>query len=737
MAVKGMSEFRADGENYTINDPNIANEFSTYAAYAAGDYVYYQGNLYHFTAAHAAGAWTGTDATQVKLGVDVSDLKSAMNAEVRENDNILSNVAIMVGTRGTDGIYRNPAGTTTATTQNIVPVLPLRVYIMEINGFTSTIRIFFYTSLNETDMIVTNTIDAYNGKYYIVVPSNCVGFSFHGNKDAVLNSYIRMVDAYNFESVYDDQKEYQNENKNIDGLHILKAIQISLDGNGLANTNGVNAYRLVTDYIKLNNIYFSVIVPDGIDFAVSYYTANDYVTARISSDAWTSNKGIIAAPANAKYIRLSLMKHDNSAIGFDDLDYLAIQECQEDERSNLFGAHPINLQTGGLDSNGLNNPQPVLNRLRSVGYCKANPGSVITIVVPEDFQVSVSLYSTNDNTTARSYSAGWSQKQISIIMEQGCQYFRVTVCYLDQSNLVPEDVSYCYYVINNDFDVDINQDMDIKSKIVYYFGNKLVKDNALKYTEKRLYGNSYKQGGAIYKNYYVSATQTNNTLYIYDIASGALLGNVSVPFTETFHFNSMCFDKELHSGNNNFPYLIVSQWNGDKAIGIIDLNISNGSFDASVVQLIYPNSLSAVYGEGSTDFAIDFDNSILYIIKYKLDDTTDFSGENPQIVTKFELPEFDGSNVTLTDSDVLDSFSIEAGISFRQQSVYFNDCIYVVSGYDDGKLSVIDISNKALLNSISLKEIIGTNEPQAINVNNGFFYLTDAQTDNLYKIQII
>lgn len=74
MAVKGMSEFRADGENYTINDPNIANEFDATAAYAAGDYVYYQGNLYRFTAAHASGAWAGTDATQVKLGGDVSEL---------------------------------------------------------------------------------------------------------------------------------------------------------------------------------------------------------------------------------------------------------------------------------------------------------------------------------------------------------------------------------------------------------------------------------------------------------------------------------------------------------------------------------------------------------------------------------------------------------------------------------------------------------------------------------------
>jgi len=79
MAVKGMSEFRADGENYTINDPNIANEFSTSTAYAAGTYVNYQGDLYRFTADHAAGAWNSAHVSKVLLGADVSDLKSALD----------------------------------------------------------------------------------------------------------------------------------------------------------------------------------------------------------------------------------------------------------------------------------------------------------------------------------------------------------------------------------------------------------------------------------------------------------------------------------------------------------------------------------------------------------------------------------------------------------------------------------------------------------------------------------
>lgn len=45
----------------------IAGEFDATTAYAAGDVVVYDGDLYKFTAAHAAGAWSGSDATQTTV----------------------------------------------------------------------------------------------------------------------------------------------------------------------------------------------------------------------------------------------------------------------------------------------------------------------------------------------------------------------------------------------------------------------------------------------------------------------------------------------------------------------------------------------------------------------------------------------------------------------------------------------------------------------------------------------
>ena len=50
-------------------------EFSATTAYAKGDEVLHDGKLYKFSAAHAAGAWTGTDADEIGTQGDVDFLK--------------------------------------------------------------------------------------------------------------------------------------------------------------------------------------------------------------------------------------------------------------------------------------------------------------------------------------------------------------------------------------------------------------------------------------------------------------------------------------------------------------------------------------------------------------------------------------------------------------------------------------------------------------------------------------
>ena len=65
----------------------LAPAFDSTKSYAAGEWVIQSGKLYEFTAAHAAGAWTGSDAVERPLSDEVVDLKNQIaNAVLVDED---------------------------------------------------------------------------------------------------------------------------------------------------------------------------------------------------------------------------------------------------------------------------------------------------------------------------------------------------------------------------------------------------------------------------------------------------------------------------------------------------------------------------------------------------------------------------------------------------------------------------------------------------------------------------
>lgn len=98
----------------------LAPDFSTSTAYYAGDYVWYNGVLYRFTTNHAAGSWTGADATAAVIGndysalsADISKLKLNLGYYIYENYYIKPNgtEGVTAGRCHTDFIFC-PAGAT-------------------------------------------------------------------------------------------------------------------------------------------------------------------------------------------------------------------------------------------------------------------------------------------------------------------------------------------------------------------------------------------------------------------------------------------------------------------------------------------------------------------------------------------------------------------------------------------------------------------------------------------------
>ena len=95
MATRGFSAITCGGEDYTVNDPNIAAEFSSSANYAVNDYVYHNGNLYQFTAEHS-GAWNASDVSKVKVSEVVTNVKNGM-AYSEKTNNLIAPNGLMLG----------------------------------------------------------------------------------------------------------------------------------------------------------------------------------------------------------------------------------------------------------------------------------------------------------------------------------------------------------------------------------------------------------------------------------------------------------------------------------------------------------------------------------------------------------------------------------------------------------------------------------------------------------------
>jgi hypothetical protein len=94
--------------DYTALLAAVAPTFSASKNYTAGRYVWNSGNLYRFTADHAAGSWTGTDAVQVVVTDEIANLKSAVSETINLVPPKLRNSATANGvtlTANGDGTY--------------------------------------------------------------------------------------------------------------------------------------------------------------------------------------------------------------------------------------------------------------------------------------------------------------------------------------------------------------------------------------------------------------------------------------------------------------------------------------------------------------------------------------------------------------------------------------------------------------------------------------------------------
>lgn len=70
----------------------VADEFINNKAYAIGQYVLYENNLYKFITIHSAGSWDSNQVVQVKICNEISNLKTRLDNLETILNNLLNNV---------------------------------------------------------------------------------------------------------------------------------------------------------------------------------------------------------------------------------------------------------------------------------------------------------------------------------------------------------------------------------------------------------------------------------------------------------------------------------------------------------------------------------------------------------------------------------------------------------------------------------------------------------------------
>lgn len=387
------------------NGDMIADDFSTSKAYAAGEYVIYNGHLYRFTAAHAAGAWSGSDATEVQLAEDVTDLKNTIdnqadgfNVVIQEENNeiILDGNSFMIGNL-------NSSGETTDSNLRIrskdfiaCPSGKNNVYVP--SGFS--VRIFGYdiNKENGTEVLPYKSsnvspieIDFGNHKYF-----KFVMFVTNATETPVTSETVKKA-VYvirNRELSADETDFIGTAINKVDGTKVITPFEFeygSITSSGLVdNTNARIRSKDYYPYYGGIDLYFT---NDVFEVCFIAFNSNkEYV----STSVFYNSDGEITLE-NCAYYKMVLKLHGiREHIVRDDLKYaiFGIKDIPAEITGDELVASDF--ETGGIKNDGSHSESPT--RKRTIHYIPTNGENIPIKFYNNKFTVAYRVYNYNSQT---------------------------------------------------------------------------------------------------------------------------------------------------------------------------------------------------------------------------------------------------------------------------------------------------------------------------------------------------
>lgn len=187
-----------------------------------------------------------------------------------------------------------------------------------------------------------------------------------------------------------------------------------------------------------------------------------------------------------------------------------------------------------------------------------------------------------------------------------------------------------------------------------------------------------------------------------DTATSGTRFDISSMLNSTWHSNSLFVNPSETYESGCTQTVWTTEWDGTQALAALKVELSTSAATPfSLKQKITPTP-SAKVGLGYRDWAIDFDGGYLWSVAYSKADTYVDDGSNEMVIAKYVLPT--GSDVTLTDADVLDSFTLPV-VEVRQGIMFYKNHLYIAHGAKNVSKNTMGVTDISLLSKSVVAEV--------------------------------
>ena len=260
------------------------------------------------------------------------------------------------------------------------------------------------------------------------------------------------------------------------------------------------------------------------------------------------------------------------------------------------------------------------------------------------------------------------------------------------------DTIYKSDTIINDFgdtiinaDTIINTDTIVNSDTIVNNDTVVIKPFTISEYMAQTARNGDTQAADCYNGLLFHFMDNNDAVFIYNLETKEYLGEVKLTRNTNNHCNNVSFSRTFYEESDEFPLLYVSggKKNTYNHIQVYRIQRDSSFFNITKVQEItFPTATenNMLY---MTNAVMDNEHNLLYIYGY-------LSGKT--IISKMNIPTVHTEKITLTDSDIIETFSLDLSYPNFQGGCIVGEKLYIIYGIpqwgNTKYLRIIDLVKK-------------------------------------------